>query len=655
MPKTITEKILDDHLVSKEREAVPGEEVGVRVDQTLVNDASGQMAFQEFETLGIERVKTELSLTYIDHNMVQMGPVNADDHRYLQTVSAKYGVILSRPGNGICHQVHLERFAIPGKILLGADSHTPTCGGLGMIAIGAGGLDIAVAMGGSPFFLIYPEVIKIELTGQLKPWVSAKDVVLTVLGMFGTEGNVGCVFEYGGEGVKTLSVPERATIANMGTECGVTTSVFPSDEITRSFLKAQGRGKDWRPLEADKGAEYDKVVKVDLAQVVPKVACPHSPGNIKDVRDVAGLKVDQVCVGSCTNSSYGDLMMVSEILKGRRVHPEVNLALAPGSRQVLLMITRESALEKLLTSGVRLQESSCGFCMGVGQSPQTDGVSLRTINRNFLGRSGTKSAQVYLVSPETAAAAALVGEITDPRDLGMPYPRIDATPEQFIIDDSLFIHPAERPEEVEIYRGPHMGGVPIGSALPKALDGEVAIKLGDRITTDHIQPSGSRMMYRANAAKYAEFTFEVVDPSFHDRASEIRDEGRHNIIVAGLGYGQGSSREHAALCPMYLGVRAVVAKSIERIHRANLINFGVIPLTFVQEADYDWIEQGDRIEISDIQRAIRGESKATIFDKTQGKKFEGAIVLSPRERETILAGGTLPYVKQRQASPAMED
>ena len=655
MPKTITEKILDDHLVSKEKGAVPGEEIGVRVDQTLVHDASGQMAFQEFETLGIERVKTELSLTYLDHNMVQMGPVNADDHRYLQTVSAKYGVILSRPGNGICHQVHLERFAIPGKILLGADSHTPTCGGLGMIAIGAGGLDIAVAMGGSPFFLTYPQVIKIELTGQLKPWVSAKDVVLKVLEIFGTEGNVGCVLEYGGEGVKKLSVPERATIANMGTECGVTTSVFPSDEITRLFLRAQGREKDWRPIEADKGAEYEKVVEVDLAQVVPKVACPHSPGNIKDVRDLAGLKVDQVCIGSCTNSSYRDLTIVSEILKGKTVHPDVNLALAPGSRQVLLMITRESALEKLLASGVRLQQNSCGFCMGVGQSPRTGGVSLRTINRNFLGRSGTKNAQVYLVSPETAAAAALLGEIIDPRDLGVPYPHVEAVPERFIIDDSLFIPPAERPEEVDIYRGPHMGGVPIGSALPDGLGGEVTIKLGDRITTDHIQPSGSRMMYRANPAKYAEFTFEVVDPSFHDRASKIRDEGKSNIIIAGLGYGQGSSREHAALCPMYLGVRAVVVKSIERIHRANLINFGIIPFTFVREADYDLIKQGDRIEIPDLQRTVREGSKATIINKTQDKTFEGAIMLSQRERETILAGGTLPYVKEKLRSSATED
>ncbi len=647
MPKTITQKILEAHSVSQKKEYAPGQEIAIRIDQTLTQDATGAMAYLQFETLEIDLVDTKISVNYVDHNTLQMGPENADDHRYLQTIAAKYGIIFSRAGNGICHQVHLERFSKPGETLLGSDSHIPTCGGVGMIAIGAGGLDVAVAMGRGTFFLSYPKVIKIHLYGKLKPWVSAKDVVLTVLEIFSTRGNVGYVFEYGGEGVKTLSVPERATITNMGTECGVTTSIFPSDERTREFLKAQCRESDWAPIQADEDAVYDSVVKIDLGEIVPKVAYPHSPGNIKQVRDLAGLKIKQVCIGSCTNSSYRDLMVAAEILKGKTIHPDVSAVVAPGSRQVLLMIARESALYNLLSSDLRLLESSCGFCCGIGQSPQTDAVSLRTSNRNFLNRSGTKSAQVYLVSPETAAASALTGEITDPRDLGTPYPHI-WIPDKFIIDDSMFIQPSERPERIEIYRGPHMGTVPLSKPLPENILGEVTIKLGDNVTTDHIVPAGSRLKYRANAAKYAEFTFEVVDPSFYERAATIRDQGRDNIIVAGLSYGQGSSREHAALCPMYLGVRALLAKSIERIHKANLINFGIVPFTFVNEADYDWIDQGDELEIPDTRHLLQENKKIPVFNKTKNKTLEASVELSEREKEIILAGGTLPYIKETQ-------
>jgi aconitate hydratase len=514
-----------------------------------------------------------------------------------------------------------------------------------MMAIGAGGLDVAVAMGSALFFLTYPKVVRIELKGRLGPWVSAKDVALTVLGIFGTQGNAGYVLEYGGEGAKSLSVPERATITNMGTECGVTTSIFPSDERTKEFLRAQGRDKEWVSLEADEGASYDRVVEIDLREVVPRVACPHSPGNVRTVREMAGLKVDQVCIGSCTNSSYCDLTVVSKILKGNRVDTGVSAVVAPGSRQVLLMLARESALETLLSCGFRLQESACGFCNGVGQSPGTRAISVRTGNRNFLGRTGTPGAEVYLVSPETAAATAIKGKLTDPRDLGMMYPHVDL-PERFIVDDSLFIPPAERWEEVEVYRGPHMGQVPLNSPLPEKISGEVTIKLGDQVTTDHIVPSGSRLKYRANVAKYAEFLFERVDPSFHRRATEIRDGGRHNIIVAGMSYGQGSSREHAALCPMYLGVKAVVAKSLERIHRSNLINFGIIPFTFVKVTDYEWIEQGDELEIPEVRRMVQNESRGMMFEKTKGRWFEVSIELSERERQILLEGGALSYMKK---------
>ena len=640
---TMTQKIIEAHLSSPGTRRVSGNEVSIQIDQTLTHDATGTMSFQYVEILGIQRVKTELSVVYLDHNTVQMGPENADDHRYLQTVASRYGAIVSRAGNGICHQVHLERFAMPGKTLLGADSHTPTAGGMGMMAIGAGGLDVALAMGSGLFFLSYPKVTRIELKGRLRPWVSAKDVALTVLEIFGTHGNSGHVFEYGGEGTRRLSVLERATIATMGTECGVTTSIFPSDERTKEFLRAQGRDKAWVSLEADQGAPYDRVVEIDLGDIVPKVACPHSPGNVKTVRKMAGLKVDQVCIGSCTNSSYCDLMVVSKILEGQQVDPGVSAVVAPGSRQVLLMLVRESALEPFLRSAVRLQESACGFCNGVGQSPGTCAISVRTSNRNFLGRTGTPDAGVYLVSPETAAASLITGKLTDPRDLGMEYPQV-RLPERFIVDDSLFIPPAER--QAEIYKGPHMGQVPLNSPLPEIVSGEVTIKLGDQVTTDHIVPSGSRLKYRANAAKYAEFVFERVDPSFYSRATKNRNRGKDNIIVAGTSYGQGSSREHAALCPMVLGVKAVVARSIERIHRSNLINFGIIPFTFANGTDYNWIEQGDELEIPGVRRMIENESRGMIFERTKGRGFEVSIELSDRERRMLLEGGALPYVKK---------
>ena len=643
----IVMKILESHLVSGELK--PGSEIGIRIDQTLTQDATGTMAYLQFEAMEIPQVRTELSVSYIDHNTIQAGFENADDHRYLQSVAAKYGIILSRAGNGICHQVHLERFSKPGKTLLGSDSHTPTSGGTGMIAIGAGGLDVAVAMGGGPFYLTCPRVIKINLKGKLNPWVTAKDVVLKVLEIFTTKGNVGYVFEYGGEGVKTLSVPERATITNMGAECGVTTSIFPSDKITKQFLKAQGREDDWVEITADENAGYERIVDLDLSEIVPLTAYPHSPGNINTVKELEGMEVDQVCIGSCTNSSYKDLMTVAEILKGRKAHPHVSFVVAPGSRQVLENIARESALTDLISSGARIAESACGFCIGNSQSPQTDAVSIRTSNRNFLGRSGTKSAQVYLTSPETAAAAVITGKMTDPRDLesmGIAYPDI-RMPEKFYIDDGMFIYPPEHPEEVTIYRGPNIGDPPSSTPLPDTIEGVITLKVGDKITTDHIIPAGSKMKYRSNVPKYAEFVFEIIDPTFHDRALKIRDSGAHNIIVGGLSYGQGSSREHAAICPMYLGVKAVLAKSLERIHTANLINFGIIPLTFKNDKDYDAIEQGDKIEIPHIKTLIEQGGTLTVKNKTKGTEFEVEYTLSNRQREIILAGGTLAYMKAK--------
>ncbi len=647
MGKTIVEKILDKHIVEGKPEK--GKEVGIKIDQTLTQDATGTMAYLQFEAMNVPKIKTELSVSYVDHNTVQIGFENADDHRYLQTVAAKYGISYSRAGNGICHQVHLERFGKPGKTLLGSDSHTPTNGGIGMIAIGAGGLDVAVAMAGGPFYLTYPKVVKINLTGKLKPWVSAKDVVLKVLEKFTTKGNVGKVFEYGGPGAKTLNVPARATITNMGAECGVTTSVFPSDEITKEFLKAQGREEDWTELKADPDAEYDQVVEINLSEIEPLAATPHSPGNISKVRDLEGMEVDQVCVGSCTNSSYRDLMTVAKIVEGKTAHPKTSFVVAPGSRQVLQNISKDSGLKSILDSGARLAESACGFCIGNSQSPKTESVSLRTSNRNFLGRSGTKSANVYLVSPETAAAAVLTGKFTDPRDLedmGIEYPDVEM-PEKFQIDDSMFIFPDEVKEEVEVYRGPNIGDPPASNPLPEKIGGKVTIKVEDKITTDHIIPAGSKMKYRSNVPKYSEFLFEVVDPEFHDRAEKIRDSGKDNIIIGGYSYGQGSSREHAALCPMYMGVKAVIAKSMERIHEANLLNFGIIPLKFINEEDYDKIEQGDELEIPNAKEEIEKDEKVTVKNKTKGIEFKASYNLSDRQKKVLLAGGTLAYMKNK--------
>ncbi len=646
MGKGIVQKILEKHIVEGKWE--PGKELAIKIDQTLTQDATGTMAYLQFEAMGATKVKTELSVSFVDHNTVQIGFENADDHKYLQTVAAKYGIIYSRAGNGICHQVHLERFGKPGKTLLGSDSHTPTGGGIGMIAIGAGGLDVAVAMAGGPFYLTCPNVIKVNLHGKLKPWCTAKDVVLKMLEIFTTKGNVGCVFEYDGKGVKTLSAPERATITNMGAECGVTTSVFPSDETTKTFLKAQGRENDWVEMKADTDAEYYKEIDIDLNEIVPLTAYPHSPGNIKTVKELEGMKVDQVCLGSCTNSSYKDLMTVAKILKGKKAHPNVSFVIAPGSKQVLENIAKDGGLADLISAGARIAESACGFCIGNSQSPKTEAVSLRTSNRNFLGRSGTKSAQAYLVSPETAAAAVITGKMTDPRDLekmGIKYPDVEI-PEKFYIDDSMFIYP-EDAEKVEIYRGPNIGDPPASLPLPEEISGEITIKVGDKITTDHIIPAGSKMKYRSNVPKYSEFLFEVVDPTFHDRAEKIQHDGKDNIIVGGLSYGQGSSREHAALCPMFLGVKAVIAKSLERIHTANLINFGIIPLTFKSDGDYNKVEQGDDIEIPDIRSVIESGGVVKVKNKTKSVEFEVDYNLSDRQKEIILAGGTLAYMKSR--------
>ncbi|MEA2013854.1 MAG: aconitate hydratase [Thermodesulfobacteriota bacterium] len=642
MPKTLTQKILEKHVVAGRYQA--GEEIGIRIDQTLTQDATGTMACLQFEAMGQDRVKTDHSISFIDHNTIQTGFENADDHRYLQTVAARYGIDYSRAGNGICHQVHLERFGRPGTTLLGSDSHTSTGGGIGQIAIGAGGLDVALAMAGEPFYLTCPKVIGIHLTGRLNPWVSAKDVILKVLEIFTTKGNVGCVFEYSGPGVKTLTVPERATIANMGAECGVTSSLFPSDEETKTFLIAQMREDAWEAIEADPDAEYFKVIEIDLAQIVPLAATPHSPGNISEVNKLGGRAVDQVCVGSCTNSSYRDLMVIAKILKGKKVHPRVSFILAPGSRQVLDMLARNGALTDLLETGVRLEENACGFCIGNSQSPQTDAVSLRTSNRNFLARSGTKSAGVYLVSPETAAAAVITGKITDPRHLGFSCPEV-AMPREFIIDDSMIIPPSNTPMGIEIYRGPNIGKPPAGDPLPEDIRGVVTIKTGDYTTTDHIIPAGSRMKYRSNIPKYSKFLFEVVDPRFFERAEEIKKSGGHNIIVGGLSYGQGSSREHAALCPMYMGVKAVIAKSFERIHTANLVNFGIAPLTFSSEEDYGKVDLGDRLEISGIVEKIRTGETLIVRNITMGLQFEVEYDLSERAREILLSGGMLLYIR----------
>lgn len=640
MGKNIVQKILDAHIV--EGKAVTGQEVGIRIDQTLTQDATGTMAYLQFEALGFERIKTELSVSYVDHNTIQDGYENADDHKYLQTVAAKYGIKFSKPGNGICHQVHLERFGVPGKTLLGSDSHTPTGGGIGMIAIGAGGLDVAVAMGGGPFYMTYPKVIKVNLTGALRPWVAAKDIILKVLEVLSTKGNVGAVVEYGGPGVASLTVPERSTITNMGAELGVTTSVFPSDASTQAFLKAQGRGDCFVAMSADPDASYDRIIDIDLSTLEPRAACPHSPGNVKTLKEISGIPVDQVLIGSCTNASYRDLMIVASALKGKKIAPNVSLGVACGSKQVLEMISRNGALADIVSSGARILESACGFCIGNSMAPKTDAVSVRTSNRNFFGRSGTSSAQVYLTSPEAATAIALSGKICDPRDVfsDNQYPSI-SVPEKFVIDDSMVLEPSSNPSQVQIVRGPNIGDPPSNQPCPQALNGVVTVKVADKITTDHIMPAGSRLKYRSNIPKYAEFVFENEAPGFAAKALANRNNGIHNIIVAGESYGQGSSREHAAICPMFLGVKMVVAKSMERIHKANLINFGIIPAIFANPDDYDKLASDDMLVIDNVRDIVSSGNKLVVVNKSNGSQITLNVDLTSRERKMILAGGLI--------------
>ena len=644
MAKNIVEKILAAHRVSGD--LTPGCELAIRIDQTLTQDATGTMAYLQFESMGLNCVKADLAVSYVDHNTIQVGFENADDHAYLKSVARRYGVVFSRPGNGICHQLNLERFGKPGATLLGSDSHTPTGGGIGMLSIGAGGIDVAVAMGGGPFYLTTPCVTFVKLSGELKLGVSAKDVILKVLSIYGTNGNVGRVLEYGGPGVAALGVPARATITNMGAELGVTTSVFPSDKTTLHFLKAQGREADWSELVSDEGAGYDQVLEIDMSELEPMAACPHSPGNIATIASMAGNKVDQVLIGSCTNSSYRDLKTVALMLKGKKIHPDVEVAIAPGSRQVVEMLGDEGLLTDLISAGVRILENACGFCIGNHMSPGTNAVSLRTSNRNFEGRSGTMSAQAYLVSPESAAAAALTGLFTDARTLDN-IPAEVSEPEHFAVDDSMFLFKdtaGTGVPDTEIVRGPNIGDVPAGQPMVEKIDGIAVIKVGDKITTDHIMPAGARLKYRSNIPRYSECVFENVDPEFYDNASANRDKGLHNIIVAGLSYGQGSSREHAAMCPMYLGVKAVIAKSIERIHCANLINFGIVPFIFKDEEAYDTIEQGDQLLIDDLRLSIEGGGKAVICNITKGTTFVVTTDLSDRQKIILLNGGLLAAV-----------
>ena len=636
-------KILKSHLVGGK--LVAGSPIDIRMDQTLTQDATGTMTYLQFESLGLDKVRNELAVSYVDHNTVQVGFENADDHLYLQSVAASKGIVFSKPGNGICHQVHLERFGIPGKTLIGADSHTPTGGGIGMVAIGAGGLDVALAMAGVPFSIICPKVIEIRLKGKLRPFCTAKDVILTVLEHFGVKGNVNTVFEYTGQGVTTLSIPERATICNMGAECGVTTSVFPSDETTRQFMEAQGRGDDYVSLCADSDASYDGLFEIDLSAVVPMAACPHSPGNVKKVSELAGLKINQVAIGSCTNSSYADLYKVGKILSGQKVSPDVCLGIAPGSREVLQMITEDGTLSSMISSGARILESACGFCIGNHFSPNSGGVSLRTNNRNFEGRSGTKDAQVYLVSPETAAVSAVRGVLTDPTSLGLDEIHVPAV-NSFKYDDNLFIFPKTEGKNVKIIRGPNIGNPPECKSLADRIDAEVTLKVGDKITTDHIMPAGARLKYRSNIEKYSTFVFEPVDPSFSSRAASNRDSGIGNIIVAGQSYGQGSSREHAAICPMHLGVKAVMALSIERIHQANLCNFGILPLTFKNDSDYEKINQGDKLVIENAIEQVKSGNDITVKDLTGGYEIEMNLEVSDLQRQMLIAGGRVNQIKE---------
>ncbi len=636
-PMNVVQKVLTPHLV--EGDPATDAELGIRIDQTLTQDATGTMAYLQFESMGVPHVKNDLAVSYVDHNTVQIGYENADDHDFLASIAKKYGVIYSKAGNGICHQLHLERFGKPGTTLLGSDSHTPTGGGIGQLAIGAGGIDIAVAMAGGAFHIPVPKVRAIELVGALRPGVSAKDVILKVLEKFGTKGNVGWIFEYTGPGVKTLDIPSRATITNMGAELGVTTSIFPSDEVTKAFLEAQGRGGDYREIAADAGCAYDDTFTLDLSGVEPLMAAPHSPGNVVTVASLKGTRVNQILIGSCTNSSYRDIRTVAHVLAGKHVADDVEVGIACGSRQVVRMLAEDGSLAILVGAGCRILENACGFCIGAHMSPRTDAISLRTNNRNFEGRSGTKSAKVYLVSPETAAVSALTGFIENP--LAAEIPAVPA-PEKFPIDDTMFLYRATAGKGVadtEIVRGPNIARVPSGAPLADDLAGVVAIKVGDKITTDHIMPAGVRLKLRSNIPEYAKYVFEPCDPAFHDICLKNKEAGKANIIVAGESYGQGSSREHAALCPMYLGVKAVIAKSIERIHRANLINFGIIPFVFANPADYDKIAPGMALELKGLRAALAGDGRVRVL--AGGQPIELKATLSAREKSLILAGGLL--------------
>jgi len=653
--QTLTYKILSNHLV--EGKIALGEEIGIRIDQTLTQDATGTTAFLLFESMGIGRVKTQLSASYIDHNIAGFGPENHNDHLYLQTAAAKSGVYHSRAGNGICHQVHLERFARPGETLLGSDSHTPSCGAIAMLAIGAGGLDVAVAMAGGPFYLSCPKVLGVKLTGKLNDWVTAKDVILKLLSILTTKGNVGWAVEYFGKGDSELTVPQRATITNMGAELGVTTSIFGSDEQTRKFLTAQKREKDYQPLSADPDAEYDRVIEINLSELQPMAACPSSPDNIKTIAEIAGIQTGQVVIGSCTNSSFADLMVVAKVLKGRRINNMVEFAIAPGSREVLNMLAENGALADIISAGARILESGCGPCIGQGLSPADGVVSLRTFNRNFPGRSGTTGDQVYLVSPETAVASALTGRITDPRELpkisGIEYPKIES-PDEFIINDNMIEAPLseEAAAKAEVIRGPTIVVPEVPPPLPQELQGQVLIKCGDKITTDHIMPAGAFLKLRSNVPEYAKVVFNCFNeqgkPTFAERALKLKRKVITGVIVAGESYGQGSSREHAAFCPMYLGVRAVVAKSIERIHKANLINFCIVPIIFAKSSDYDKIKPGDRLQIDNLLEAIKSNDEVKIIDKTNSFEFVGKLELSNRERKILLSAGLLNYTKKGQ-------
>lgn len=635
----VTQKLIKAHLVTGEM--IPGQEISVKIDQTLTQDATGTMAYLQLEAMGIDKVRTERSVAYVDHNTLQSGFENADDHMYIQTCCAKHGIYFSRPGNGICHQVHLERFGKPGKTLLGSDSHTPTGGGIGMLAMGAGGLDVAVAMGGGAFYLVMPKVVKVELTGRLRPMVSAKDVILRLLQMLSVKGGVGKVIEYTGEGVKTLSVPERATITNMGAELGATTSVFPSDEVTRAFLKAQGREEDYIPLEADADAEYDETVSIDLSSLQPLAACPHSPDNVKTVAELGKMKIDQVCIGSCTNSSYADLMKVAAILKGKTVADNVSLSIAPGSKQVFNMLAANGALADIIAAGARVLECACGPCIGMGQSPNSAGISLRTFNRNFEGRSGTADGKIYLVSPEVAAFSAINGYLTDPTSEA--FTGIDVRmPEKFLINDNMVIVPPADGSSVQVRRGPNIKPFPVNDPLPESIRADVLLKVGDNITTDHIMPAGSKILpYRSNIPYLSQFCFGVCDKTFPERAKAA---GK-SFIVGGSNYGQGSSREHAALVPLYLGVKAVIAKSFARIHRANLINSGILPLTFKNEADYDRISLSDTLELPDILRCVNENRPIFIINHTTGDRIELEMPLSERQAKIVAAGGLLNFTR----------